>query len=280
MVAKAKGKPCAKVILTKEILHDLYVVQEKSVKDIREEYCFGHATILRLLNEYEIPIRKSKQGLSIYFKNHSSVDVEFFRNESSELMYIIGLWMSDGCVFKGNGLKLQMSDRDVIEWVADKIGYKREIKKTETGFKPSYTIVFCNQEIADIFLRYGITERKSLTADFPAISDELLPHFIRGIFDGDGSVSVGKRKDTGASYQTVTIVSGSDTFIYKLDKSIQCATGIKSTKITKDSRGNGIYQYRIGNKNDVLKFGNWLYQGDQYGMKRKKDKFISLGIAL
>ena len=39
------------------------------------------------------------------------------------------------------------------------------------------------------------TQNKSLTLQFPNfISDELMPHFIRGLFDGDGCIWNGKRK--------------------------------------------------------------------------------------
>ena len=44
-------------------------------------------------------------------------------------------------------------------------------------------------------INLGCIPNKSLTLTFPDfINDELLPHFIRGYFDGDGCIWNGKRK--------------------------------------------------------------------------------------
>jgi adenine specific DNA methylase Mod len=117
-----------------------------------------------------------------------AVNVEFFKKESPELAYILGLWASDGCIYE-NRMQLQMNDYDVIEWVARTVGFTGEIKevklykgfdiKTDEVSSIGYLIRFRSNEIRDIFNRYGITAKKSLTIDFPKLPSELIENIIR-----------------------------------------------------------------------------------------------------
>lgn len=42
--------------------------------------------------------------------------------------------------------------------------------------------------------KLGIRPNKSLDCIFPSLCEDLMSHFIRGLFDGDGCVWNGKRK--------------------------------------------------------------------------------------
>lgn len=57
-----------------------------------------------------------------------------------------------------------------------------------------------NKHLWEILNSYGCTPRKSLTLQFPEKevfnSPNLVRHFIRGYWDGDGCISYDKRKDS------------------------------------------------------------------------------------
>jgi hypothetical protein len=213
------------------------------------------------------------------------VNVEFFKKESPELAYILGLWASDGCVHE-NRMQLVMNDYDVIEWVAKTIGFTGDIKEIEHrgGFEVKtseitsigYSIRFRSNEVRDIFNEYGITAKKSLTIDFPKLSAELIPHFIRGVFDGDGGIYLAKKKVNGKYYDRskVHFTSGSIEFLRELKSKIESHIG-NDVQITKGTR---CFIYAFESKKDVKAFGSWIYDGGAFGVERKRAKFAQLGV--
>jgi hypothetical protein len=178
-----------------------------------------------------------------------------------------------------------MNDLDVIEWVSKTIGFTDQIKQIERrgGFYEKndkitsigHQIRFHSAEVRRIFESYGITARKSLTMDFPEIPKEMLPHFMRGVFDGDGGIYVTMREINGKYYgrQKAHFCSGSFSFLSGLKSVVESVTG-GDRKITKGTRA---FQYGIESKSDVIAFAEWLYAGNAFGMERKKSKFREIG---
>jgi intein/homing endonuclease len=213
------------------------------------------------------------------------INVDFFKKESPELAYILGLWASDGCVYE-NRMQLLMNDYDVIEWVAKTIGFTGTIKEVEHhgGFynKTSeitsigYLIRFRSNEVRGIFNSYGITAKKSLTIEFPKLQKELIPHFIRGVFDGDGGIYVAQRKINGKLYDRAKVhfASGSIEFLRELKNQIESHIG-NDVKISKGTR---CFAYGFEAKNDIKAFGSWIYSDGSFGAERKRAKFAQLGV--
>lgn len=125
--------------------------------------------------------------------------------------YLIGLIMTDGYVLSDrDGLGLDMTDEDVIKFVASTIGtnYKTYI---EEGRKNHYRVLINVQGISKEVERFGIVPRKSKIIEKPKLLDkerQYLPYIIRGIIDGDGCVS--KTSYGGAQFY---ICSMSEQFI-------------------------------------------------------------------
>jgi len=94
--------------------------------------------------------------------------------------------------------------------------------------------------------KLGITENKSLTVEFPDVPNEYLPHFLRGVIDGDGWI-----QDRG---YVVNITSGSSLFAVQLYE-ILTKHGF-NVDIRKQS---GAYRIWIKGKNDVKRLAEWLY---------------------
>src|SRR6478672_5311123 len=53
----------------------------------------------------------------------------------------------------------------------------------------TYVITFCSKEMYQDIMTLGGSPRKSRTIGFPDVPSELLPHFVRGVVDGDGTLS-------------------------------------------------------------------------------------------
>ena len=134
-----------------------------------------------------------------------------------------------------------------------------------------------NLGMIDYLKKYGLTPNKSLTIGFPSIKYEFIWSFIRGLFDGDGSVFLTKRKDgdreffePGVTIITNTIlVEGLYNFLYNegfdnIHKSI-VNDGKNVNLIIKEKRLIKLFFDKIYNEENNSTF-----------LKRKKEKFYEI----
>lgn len=127
----------------------------------------------------------------------------FFENiVSEEQAYVLGLFYSDGYVYSSGitgGKRAtfsQMEERkDLVYLVKQLLCAENPVYKIAMKNKYRYEISFNSKKLVSDLCLLNCTQDKSLTLQFPNfISDELMPHFIRGLFDGDGCIWNGKRK--------------------------------------------------------------------------------------
>lgn len=115
-----------------------------------------------------------------------------------------------------------------------------------------------------ILNQYGCTERKSLTLKFPnCISQELIAHFVRGYFDGDGSVSLGKRKNKKS--QIKLSFCGTFDFLSILETFLPIKMSLRNIS-------NISYLSCEGNRKALI-FKNWLYDNATIYLERKLKVF-------
>lgn len=108
---------------------------------------------------------------------------------------------------------------------------------------------------------------KSFVIRLPQLEEKLMPSLIRGIFDGDGCLSI-----TTNNRKLLSICSASQLFLkdiyeYLLSKGIKC-TGI--------SKSRNLYSLNISSKrNNFIKFYNFLYEDSNYTnrLNRKYEKY-------
>src|SRR3989338_7583602 len=82
-----------------------------------------------------------------------------------------------------------------------------------------YGFRFARERLTSDLKNLGILPRKSLTIDFPNVPEVFTADFIRGVFDGDGSVYFEKRS---RRYPVRTsFVSSSQEFIEELEVALQ-----------------------------------------------------------
>ena len=141
-----------------------------------------------------------------------------------------------------------------------------------TKRKTRYIVRIGNTKLYDAAIRAGLTPRKSLTMKFPYIGTSLLPHFIRGFFDGDGCAHIERDSRTQKPKRlTVAFASGSKPFLEKLSAILQQET---ATSIRAVYRNKNTYQLRYSSK-DSAKIFKFMYKGNCAYLKRKYDKFVT-----
>ena len=195
---------------------------------------------------------------------------------NSEKAYLLGYIFSDGCLSYD-----KHSKRERITIVSNDSQIINEFHKIMTPNKSiyqqgkSYKIVSNNPIDIQILKEHGITYNKSSSIKFPDISKELIPDFIRGIFDGDGSVYVNRTKSNNIIYEylNVSFTTGSLDFANELIYAL--AIFDIQTKLNKDCRKD-IYYIRIQSKENINKFFNLIYKNNCLKLERKYLKFVKM----
>lgn len=210
-----------KLSFTKEQLEDLYIVQNKSLQNIAEMYGVNHTAILYWIKKFHILTRKGSKAVAgrvpaHYTQRRYNIDENFFSTDSPAMYWSLGFIAADGCIERDRTWSVCQRDIEPLEKIKSFIGDDLPIKKHNT-----YRLrVNCTKHIRDMEV-FGITRRKSSTLIMPKIPEPYFWHFLRGYFDGDGSVYRTRRKIGNKIYYPIYVkFIGSPPFIRALSSEL------------------------------------------------------------
>lgn len=132
-------------------------------------------------------------------KNRYKLNESYFENIDTERKaYWLGLLYADGYVgdkhFNNIIICLTISDMYILQEFSKDIEFTGNIRIDQNGGglsngTPKSVLNFSSVKMAKDLRRLGLYPGKSQSMTcLPNISEELIPHFIRGYFDGDGSI--------------------------------------------------------------------------------------------
>ena len=192
-----------------------------------------------------------------------NINQDYFKTWSNNMAYILGFWYADGCIYGGKmfDITLHKKDKYIIKKIAQELDYQGPI--LDYVDRQVCRINFSCKVIYNDLIALGGTETKSKTLQFPNIPIEFLPDFIRGYFDGDGSVYNVKGKRINTNF-----ACGSNKFLQSLLQLLKKEAGIEGGSI---SIAN---QSLTFGKKDSIKLGNYIYQNNpELYLLRKYEKF-------
>ena len=116
------------------------------------------------------------------------VNEHFFKDWTHEMAWVLGMFITDGCVHKGTQtISFSQKDETILKEIANYMDADYVLAPTgPTRTVP--TLLINSKIIKNDLQNLGITSKKSLTVPFPEVPEEFLPSFIRGVIDGDGWV--------------------------------------------------------------------------------------------
>lgn len=194
--------------------------------------------------------------------NHNS-----FNTIKAKEAYWLGMIAADGHVYsdkrypKSKSIGLHTKDEELVNNFKNFLESEHKITKEKTGY---FKFGATSKDITDRLETFGITERKSLTLEIKNIPKLYISHFMRGILDGDGSISCYKRPKNG-TIVTVTITSGSKKFLEWINTIVPI----------KGKLYNNSIQIVWQNREKIIKLCKWLYNGSTVDTRldRKYKKF-------
>ncbi len=264
IVAKARnlGLPSAKLWQPKEnrILHkyfSTYTIQELSKLLPRRSKTAIWAQGERL---------RLKQN-----RNHPrlAVNENYFKIWSNEMAYVLGFILADGCIIEGTykgysgALKFGVNKRDIdiLEKIREKLSSQHRISFSTND---AVHLTITSQIIVNDLKNLGIIYRKSLHENVPNVPEKYIKDFIRGIVDGDGSISFDKR-----SHPTLSVCGGKRTISFIQNHFInKFNIYSKIGKIKKNEKSQ--YLFSIGYRSNSAKtLIDYLYTNSTLYLERK-----------
>lgn len=193
------------------------------------------------------------------------VNKDFFKKWTPEMAYIFGLFCSDGHVSSKKDyctIHLHSKDKYILEKINEIVGSNYPIVDAKQGslFRV-YNKILC----ADL-INLGCTPRKSLNLRFPNVPSKYLSQFVRGFFDGDGSIHFNKPNTIKVSFV------GTKEFLKTMQFRISKVLKIRANPITKVKSIWRIVYYG----DSARKLCKWMYNNPKgLYLSRKKERYIN-----
>ena len=131
-------------------------------------------------------------------------------------------------------------------------------------------VSFCSKKLVLSLIKKGCTQAKEQTLSMPYeyIPEDLLRHFIRGFFDGDGCAFISKGK------VMIDFLSASPQIIYDIQDKL-----VKDIKIAKNKicsrkrfdRSMTLYSFRNAKQKDIVNLYHYFYDDATIFLKRKEE---------
>lgn len=281
-IRPSKTKKVSKLELYKDKMIRLYMEEHLSTVDISNIYNVPTSTVYYTMKEmWNVDIR-SYSEMSKYVVNHNS----FSSISSEEQAYWLGFMYADGYISKDYvGIALAIKDISHLEKFKLFIESNHNIKtyktksndlvKTENYYA---RILFKSSIMVKDLVNLGCIENKSLKLKFP--SEELLPkklvkHFLRGYFDGDGSLVLSENSINFKILGTAEFLRG---IVSVLNENIE-SYDFKENLIrnSEDATKNSFY-ISYGGRNKTKEVMDWIYGESSIYLDRKYKKYLKLNI--
>lgn len=267
-----------KIDIVKEYTED----QETTLNSLGRKYKVNYGTIGSILRKRGVSIRNNQSVLSRIYTLDETV---FEKIDNEEKAYWLGFLYADGCNMPESNylnLSLQEKDKYILYRYADffktnkPLRLKKEIKN---GIEKqnSWGLEIYSNKICEDLVNLGCVPRKTFSLKFPTedqVPNNLIRHFVRGIFDGDGCYTL-RNKMVGkfGPYLSVSAqLTSTEHVCLGLQKLITevldsySAIKFHENKITRI--------LTVESKDGFYRLCKWMYQDSTIYLERKYKKYL------
>lgn len=253
--------------LKEQIIRE-YLECPTTISNIAKQFNLSNPTICKILTC--VPKYKKAQ---IFNPELNETAFSVIDNESSA--YFLGLIIADGNIFlprDGNrqasiSICLQKSDDYILEEF-------KKFMKTNTNViidnRGCCQIAIRSDKVATDLKNLGVLPQKSFNTILPNVSKDQMPHLIRGIIDGDGSIFALKHNN---KFLHSISCCGTHTLMQNISDTIFEILNLGTKPKVYDYKNRTLSEFKIYNFDDVLKLGDWIYNDATIYLKRKREVF-------
>lgn len=255
-----------------QVIH-LYNLGESALK-ISKKLKLGSTSVYRILDKNNVERRKQLETSRKY-----AIKGDYFNTiDDNDKAYILGLICADGCntLTKERSvlrINLAIKDIDILEKIRDVISPNSPIAITKNTppRQDSCLLALYSKNLVEGLNKLGVTNNKTYELEFPFIEDRYYSHFIRGYFDGDGSIMVGENGNF-----TVRIdITGRIGVVKNIQDILVKELNINRTKILKDSKSEVVHHLKYGGFENCTKIRAFMYKDANLYINRKHKLFHS-----
>lgn len=206
--------------------------------------------------------------------NKYNYDLDVFLKEDALSYYLLGVFITDGCVQEIESKKvvsLTSKDKEWIEIIKNIICPELPLQ----FYNGAWNFRINSVKLANWLIKNNCVPSKSLTVKAPEIPDEYFSNFLRGCIDGDGTFGIynilDKRSKKEKYHKQIicALCSGSKDFIFALNRKL-LSLGYQNTYSEEISkRKNPLYRITFRGRH-ALKIINFIYENDVLSLQRKK----------
>lgn len=236
--------------------------------------------VKKVLQDNNIYVRsytESKDNLRKYTCND-----DYFKVQSCNMAYVLGMLASDGNVAKAENqisITLDEKDTEVLEKIRQELQISRPLKTfhRSDGAIQTKMVAFSSTMKKDL-THYSIVPAKTFILQPPELlKEEYYIDYIRGYFDGDGTIYICNDGSCGAS-----IVGASKPMMEWIRKILAEKYNIICTRLEsfkrpyKTDEEHTFYRTAYYGAKIVELYKAFYHREDLIYMKRKKDKFETI----
>ena len=203
---------------------------------------------------------------------------------SSDLAYAVGLLVTDGCLSSDKRhIIMRSAEKEMLRTFKKCLGIENKIGETtkDSGFSKNknYRVRLGNVRLYNWLLKIGLFPAKTYTIGKIKIPNRFLGDFVRGHFDGDGSVrfyqdnfNIYRGRKYANNRLFVRLISASKKHMEWLRDSIQKHAGIIGALYASTSKKPNrvpIWTLKFSKKESV-KFFNWIYYHKNIPLLKRK----------
>lgn len=259
-----------------EIIHK-YVNERCSLRKLSKIYRHDSNRIKNILKSNNIHIRDLRESHELFY------DKEYFKIvDTSEKAYWLGFIYADGSISKRNVFSIKLSTKDINQLYKLKSDLKSEHVIGEYEMDTEYGhIKYCMLSIHSIEMckqlkKLGVEYDKTKICNFPdenILPKEFIWDFIRGFFDGDGSVYVSTNKWEHGIYKTPGVsFTGTENILQSILEEVKQHYPTK-TIVRPYYNGKPVFDLKFGGIELVNTIYHLIYNNATRWLERKRSVF-------
>ncbi|PVC74982.1 hypothetical protein C2I27_03590 [Priestia megaterium] len=246
------------------------------IQTVMKKYNVSYASVYNAIKRFDIPY-EGRSNRRVFF------DESYFTNiDTEDKAYWLGYIYADGNVnttdndmSKPNRLTLNASGEDgehLRKFMKD-IQYTGElrfqIQPKSYSETPSYRVQCNSIKLVSDLMHHGCMPNKTSSSHLPPLTPEMLRHFIRGYFDGDGCISPTNRVGEFS-------ITSEPNILLEIQQVLMKELGLSQTKLKTYKHTTVACSLRYGGRANLSKLYDYMYSNATIYMQRKFDKFSLL----